>query len=154
MKTNYKHTQIGYLIIIIFSITSLILMLTLFHTGLDGMSLGVLAIVVLAGVIFSTLSVMVTEDQVKLHFTFGLFRTSFPLMKIKTVRVVRNPWYYGWGIHLTMRGWVYNVSGFSAVELELINGNRYRIGSDDAAGLAEAIATALETNSSIHPPLE
>ena len=154
MKTNYKHTQIGYLIIIVFSIVMLLFLLTILQTGLDGISLGVLAIVVLVGVIFSTLSVIVTEDQVKLHFTFGLIRTSFPLMKIKAVSVVRNPWYYGWGIHLTMRGWVYNVSGFSAVELEWINGTHTRIGSDDAAELAEAIATALKANSSIHPPLE
>ncbi len=154
MKTNYKHTQIGYLIIIVFSIVILFFSLILLQTGLDGISLGVLAVLVLAGGIFSSLSVMVTEYQVKLHFTFGVFRTSFPLMKIKSVRVVRNPWYYGWGIHFTMRGWVYNVSGFSAVELELINGTRYRIGSDDASALAEAIATALKANSSIHPPLE
>ncbi len=32
--------------------------------------------------------------------------------------IVRNPCYYGWGIHLSLDGWIYNVSGRWAVRLE------------------------------------
>jgi hypothetical protein len=147
MKTNYKHTQIGYLIIIVFSITILMLSFTILQTGLDGMALGLLAVLVLAGILFSSLTVTVADDLVKLHFTLGIIRASFSLKDIKSARVVRNPWYYGWGIHFIMGGCVYNVSGTSAVELEMVNGKRYRIGSDDAAGLADAITTGLKENS-------
>ena len=49
------------------------------------------------------------------------------------------PWWYGWGIHLTPRGWLYNVGGLDAVELALNNGRTLRIGSDEAAALARAL---------------
>jgi hypothetical protein len=154
MKTIYKHTQMGYLIIIVFFITILILSLTILQTGLDSMALSLLAVLALAGILFSSLTVVVTEEQVSLHFTFGLIRTSFSLKDIKSVSVVRNPWYYGWGIHFITRGCVFNVSGTSAVELEMLNGKRYRIGSDDAAELTKAISTALRADSSIHSSLD
>jgi hypothetical protein len=57
--------------------------------------------------------------------------------------VVKNPWYYGWGIRLIPGGWLYNVSGFWAVELQMKNGKRYRIGTDDAEGLAKSLEAAL-----------
>jgi len=38
--------------------------------------------------------------------------------------------------------WVINVSGFEAVELRLQNGRRYRVGTDDPAGLLAAIHQA------------
>jgi hypothetical protein len=53
--------------------------------------------------------------------------------------VVRNRWYYGWGIRITPRGWLYNVSGLDAVELALKNGKCVRIGSDEPHALARAI---------------
>jgi hypothetical protein len=55
--------------------------------------------------------------------------------------MVKNPWYYGWGIHLIPGGWLYNVSGWEAVELQMKNGNKYRIGTDDPQGLMDAIRT-------------
>jgi hypothetical protein len=57
--------------------------------------------------------------------------------------VVKNPWYYGWGIHLTPSGWLYNVSGFWAVELQMKNGKKYRIGTDDPEGLVQVIQDKL-----------
>ncbi len=42
-------------------------------------------------------------------------------------------WYYGWGIRgwLWPKMWIYNVSGFDAVEIKLKNGKMYRIGTDE-----------------------
>jgi len=44
------------------------------------------------------------------------------------VRAVRNTWRHGWGIHGFGRWWVFNVSGFDAVEVRLKNGGWIRIG--------------------------
>jgi len=52
---------------------------------------------------------------------------------------VKNPWYYGWGIRFTPHGWLYNVSGLHAVEIELKNGKKYRIGTDVPENLEKAI---------------
>jgi hypothetical protein len=66
-------------------------------------------------------------------------RKSIEREAIMGVTPVRNPWWYGWGIHLTPRGWLYNVGGLDAVELALSNGRTLRIGSDEAAALARAL---------------
>ena len=52
---------------------------------------------------------------------------------------MQNTWYHGWGIHWVGSGWVYNVSGWEAVEIVMRNGRRHRIGTDDPNGLAQAI---------------
>jgi len=57
--------------------------------------------------------------------------------------VVKNHWYYGWGIRLTPHGVLYNVSGFYAVELRLRTGKEFRIGTDVPQELDAAIRQAL-----------
>jgi hypothetical protein len=40
---------------------------------------------------------------------------------------------------LTGNGWLYNVSGWEAVEVRFKNGKRFRLGSDEAKKLVEII---------------
>ncbi len=93
--------------------------------------------------LFSTLTVEVTEDAVSLRFGPGLVRKTIPVAEIRAAVPVRNRWWYGWGIHRTPRGWLYNVSGMEAVELELATGRHLRIGTDDPEALAGAIREAM-----------
>lgn len=99
-------------------------------------------LLVLAGLgVFAFSSLTVELDQERLRFWFGpgVFGHTFPLHEIARCTAVRNPWWYGWGIHLTPRGWLYNVSGREAVELELTDGRRLRIGTDEPDRLCEAL---------------
>ena len=96
------------------------------------------AILLAIGWAFSSLTVEVTPTQLTWFSGPGLLRKSIEREAIMGVTPVRNPWCYGWGIHLTPRGWLYNVGGLDAVELALSNGSALRIGSDDAAALAGA----------------
>ena len=57
---------------------------------------------------------------------------------------MRNLWYYGWGIRYTPHGWLFNVSGLDAVELELKNGRTWRVGTDEPVELLAAIQAAAE----------
>ena len=57
--------------------------------------------------------------------------------------IVETRWFYGWGIRLTSRGWLWNTSGFDAVELTYLNGKRFIIGKDDPIGLAAEIQGAI-----------
>ncbi len=50
-----------------------------------------------------------------------------------------NKWWWGWGIHLTPRGWLYSVAGLDAVEIALHKGKTLRISSDDVIGLMHAL---------------
>ncbi len=42
-------------------------------------------------------------------------------------------------------GWVFNVSGWEAVELQMKNGGKYRIGTNDPQGLLNAIEISLKS---------
>jgi hypothetical protein len=104
--------------------------------------LWLLLLIAMAGVFgFSSLTVELDQERLRFWFGPGLFGRAIPLSEISAWSVVQNPWWYGWGIHLTPRGWLYNVSGRGAVELEFVDGHRLRIGSDEPERLSEAIAT-------------
>jgi len=89
--------------------------------------------------LFSTLTVTVSNNFLEINFTFGFIRRKVLLNDIKSSAIVKNPWYYGWGIHFTRNGILFNVSGFSAVEIIMTGGKKYRIGTDDPEKLNSII---------------
>lgn len=142
MNKHYHHTQTGYLLIVILGAALLFVVGLILASGFNWVALAVLVILAACLGLFATLIVEIDGEALTLRFGPGLIHKQFRLADITTCRVVKNPWYYGWGIHLTPAGWLYNVSGFWAVELQLRNGRTYRIGTDDPEGLAEAIQGA------------
>ncbi len=139
---HYRHTQIGYVLLVALGgALALILYLML----ITGFSWGAaIAALIIAGCLWTFSSLTVTLDGNKLEVRFGpgFIRLSFLLPDIAAQRFVINPWYYGWGIRLIPDGWLYNVSGLWAVELQMVDGRRFRIGTDDPEGLAHAIEGA------------
>jgi hypothetical protein len=97
------------------------------------------AVMALALVLFYRLVVEVNAEKLVIRFGIGWIRKSYPLAAIRSAQAVRNPWYYGLGIHRITRGWVYNVSGADAVEIVMDTGRANRIGTDDPTGLLAAI---------------
>jgi hypothetical protein len=57
--------------------------------------------------------------------------------------LARSNWREGWGIRVTSRGMLYNVSGTGAVEVRLRSGERFRLGSDEPETLLRAIRAGL-----------
>jgi hypothetical protein len=88
---------------------------------------------------FSSLTVEVSSDELVWFFGPGVWRKSIPRSEIESAVPVRNEWWWGWGIHLTPRGWLYNVSGLDAVEVSLHDGKMLRIGSDQVGQLVDAL---------------
>jgi hypothetical protein len=84
-----------------------------------------------------------------LRFGVGAIRKRIALNEIRAYRCVRNPWYYGWGIHFVPGGTLYNVSGLSAVDLLLASGKHVRIGTDEPQALLAALRQVLGES----PPL-
>jgi len=143
----YKHTQIGYLII---AIGLLVAVLFVWPGVAVQMTESVFAIIAMVGIVlvlltFSTLQTTVDENYLWVKFGPGIFKKKFQLNNIESVRVVRNKWYFGWGIRVWFWPymWIYNVSGFDAVELVMKNGRIYRIGTDVPQQLVEAINSQL-----------
>lgn len=149
--TGYKHTQIGYLMIFI-TLVVLVFFAWLQITARaeppsvdSGTNFAVTAIMVFilfVLVSFGSLTVAIDEQFLKIRFGWGIFRKKFSLTEIAVVRKVKNHWYYGWGIRLWFwpKMWIFNVSGFDAVELTMKNGKIYRIGTDEPAALEEALS--------------
>jgi hypothetical protein len=136
----YRHMQIGSLILFVLGIAAAGTAAVLVLAG-EFVDVAVIVLLTLAGcmILFGSLTVEVREDRVTVWFGPGLIRKSFPIERIRAVRAVRNKWYYGWGIRLIPHGWMFNVSGLDAVELELDSGRRFRIGTDEPQALLEAI---------------
>jgi hypothetical protein len=94
---------------------------------------------------FSTLTTSIDENSLRIKFGHGIFRKKFPLHEIASAKSVKNCWYYGWGIRVWFwpRMWIFNVSGFDAIEITMKNGKIYRIGTDEPEKLESAIKRAV-----------
>ena len=92
---------------------------------------------------YATLTVEVDAERIRAYFGIGLIRKSIPIEDIVRCDVVRTPTWWGWGMHWTPSGWLYNVSGRAAVRLEMKSQRPVMIGSDEADALKEAIDVEL-----------
>ena len=154
--TSYKHTQIGYLTLIVTFVVA-VLFVWLYSTaaaeppsvdsGPNFLITFIMALVLFILASFWTLTVSVDERNVTIKFGYGIFRKKFAASEIAGAAQVKNHWYYGWGIHVWLWPylWVYNVSGFDAVELRMKDGRTFRIGTDEPAELETAIKRAMHS---------
>jgi len=141
---SYRHVQTSYLAF--GSVTAVVVLLGVLMWA-DGVSVGarvlwlaLLATLMPAMAVFSRLSVTVEAATVVVGFGWGWPKREIERSEVVDVRQVRNRWYHGWGIHGISGGWLYNVGGFDAVELELRSGTVFRIGTDEPERLAAALS--------------
>ena len=94
-------------------------------------------------VLCHSLTVRVSRSEIALSFGVGLIRKQFPIGDISRARIVQNRWYNGFGIRKIRGGWLYNVSGFDAIEIQLKNERKYRIGTNQPKELLAAVESAI-----------
>ena len=140
----YRHTQTGYMVIISFIITLALITYPMLSHNLDWILCAVLVFIGILTVLFASLTVIIHQDTLEIRFGIGIIKKKFPLSDIESCHIVKNPWYYGWGLHRTPHGWLYNVSGFHAVEIRMKSGDRHRIGTDVPDELDKAIKYSIE----------
>ena len=85
-------------------------------------------------------------DRLSVRFgPFPLFRRRIPYDDILEVETGRTTFLEGWGIHWSpWGGWVWNIWGYDCVLLRLKRG-KLKIGTDDAAGLAEFVSSRIRS---------
>ena len=139
--TRYEHTQIGHWVIwALLGASALVWIGPISHGSPPlGSSLVLPTVFVIGIALFYKLTINVNDQVLCASFGIGLIRKKAPLAEIVRCEPIRIRWWYGWGIHLTPHGWLYNVSGLDAVAITLRNGRRFALGSDDPDGLATAI---------------
>jgi len=136
---TYRHTQIGFVTLGGLGMCLLLVGGALLAHAPKAPLLAVLSILILTAGVFASLTVELRGAVLIFWFGPGLLRKRVQVATIHSCRVVSNPWWYGWEIRWTPRGWLYNVSGLRAVELSLTNGQRLRIGTDQPEQLCQAI---------------
>ena len=140
---DYRHVQSGYLLLIIYGVLILLAVPLVITTGFNPVFIVALVVFAVALGAFASLTVVVDRNRIFVEFFLGIPCKTLPLNRVIACRIVRIPWYYGWGVRYTPRGWLYRVSGFSAVEIELSGGKHFQIGTDEPAALARAVEQAL-----------
>lgn len=93
----------------------------------------------LCPLLFWKLTITIDNEILRASFGIGLIRKTVPVANIVACEPIRIRWWWGWGIHLTPYGWLYNVSGFDAVVIGLRNGSRFCLGTDQPNELVAAI---------------
>lgn len=144
---QYRHTQTAYQTVIF--VTVPVAVLLLFVGGLDDGPWAVLAnsivLLLTAGILtlFARLTTTVESGRVAVAFGWGWPVHTENVAEIEAVRLVRNSSWHGWGMRRTPSGWMYNVWGLDAVEIDLSSGKSFRIGTDDPQGLYAALTLAI-----------
>lgn len=147
---KYRHTQIGYLMLVVtlaVAATFARAYITASNeppsadSGTNLLVTAMMALILCILASLGSLQVIIDEKYLQIKFGYGIYRKKFLLDEIMSAKAVKNHWYYGWGIRgwLWPKMWIYNVSGFDAVEIKLKNGKMYRIGTDEPEKLEQAI---------------
>ena len=145
---EYDHTQYGYtgLLTTVFLVA---VMWVSFQSEVDETGwLGLLMasfVIFMAGITFwfSKLTVTVQDAAVTAAFGLGKPHRATRLSDVTGVHQVRTSWIQGWGIRKISNGWMYNVWGLDAVEIELASGGVLLIGTDEPDKLVAAISLSL-----------
>jgi len=95
--------------------------------------------------LFYGMTTTIDAEKIVVSFGIGLIQKRIGIDKIKTVTIIKNPWYYGWGIRYIPNGKLYNMSGLKGVELTFYSTDRIvRIGTQDPAQLKTEIEKFLK----------
>jgi hypothetical protein len=145
---TYRHTQVGRL-----QVAVAVLSLGLAVVAALAVDLGALAAILALAVLpitfsFMTLTVAVGDTHVSLRFGYGIVRKRLALADITGCAKVQTTFLDGIGIRMVSRGWLYNVTAGSAVELMIVGGRRVLIGTDEPEKLLAAVESARAANAS------
>jgi hypothetical protein len=139
--TRYEHTQTGYALICgLFVAAFAFAFARFFQTSPQREIFLVVSILFLITIVaFYKLTITIDGEILCASFGVGLARKKVALAEIAAFEPIRIRWWYGWGIHLTPYGWLFNVAGLDAVAITLHDGRKFALGTDDPDGLVAAI---------------
>ncbi len=96
-------------------------------------------VLLISGVVFTQLTIEVTATELRWYFGFGLPSGRIARGDLIGATMANPGLLNGIGIHLTLRGWLWNVSLGTAVEMKRRSGADVLLGTDDPDGLIAAL---------------
>jgi hypothetical protein len=95
---------------------------------------------IIGALLFYNLTIEVDREYIRFKMGIGLIRRKYKLSDISYCKPLEKMFVCGWGIRLLLKGTLYNVSGFKAIELGFKNKTRIvRIGTDVPQEIAEYV---------------
>ena len=137
MKT-YQHTQAGKALV-----NWMIVMFLVFAIGGAFVHPLIVAAIIIAVTawVFRSMTVEISDTELTWYFGSDFLRKRVPVSEVVSAEPIRTKFWYGWGIHYTPRGLLYNVSGYDAVAITLRSGKRFCLGTDEPEELARQLTT-------------
>ena len=143
MIVHYRKSQVSNVIVVATGSGIIILGNIMWAYGCRCSLWAMIVLLAVAMTIFGALTVEVGEDTVTAQFGPGFLKRRIPLRRIRYVRPMEIPWYFGWGVRWIPRGWMFRGSGTAVVEIELDDGRRFCIGTPEPKELTRAIEAAM-----------
>jgi hypothetical protein len=139
VRSLYRRRQIGWTILLTLGLAALFAAAAGLTTPRWTLFL-IVAVMILSGLLFSSLTIEVTESELLWFFGPGFLKRRIARSEIVSAKPAHNRWWWGWGVHLTPRGWLYNVHGRESVEIVKTDGESLRLGADEPQALASALS--------------
>ncbi|MBD1583153.1 hypothetical protein [Pseudoalteromonas sp. S16_S37] len=138
----YRHTQFSWAIMAILAWIASFLILATWLLGYNVIVLVFGIIIAVLACLFYGLTIEVNKEQRTLSWWFGpgVAKKTLSFDDIEEIKGVTNSLRHGVGMRITNDGWVYSASGFSAIEVSLSDGMKYRLGTNDQARLLDALS--------------
>lgn len=150
---SYRHEQTGRVyatLIPIAVVLAALAAVTIVTAGRSGGLVPAIALIVAAAMLVAFARLQIEVDAgphatLRWAMTFGWPCGTIPVQSIAGAQIVPVTFWMGIGIHLTLRGWVWNVSLGRGVAVRKNDGGEVVLGTDDPEGLLAAIERARVT---------
>jgi hypothetical protein len=148
----YRHTQIGWTMILILGL--IIAILAGAATAQSGgfasvVVLAVIGLLVVCLVLFISQTVIVDDEHIELRMGPGLIHRRVPIADVESVDRERLPWWaVTYGIRMSVDGkrQLWRVSGSDAVDLRLSGDRRLLVTTNEPDALATVIRSAIDAS--------
>jgi hypothetical protein len=143
--TPYRRTEVGWKLLAGTAVgLALATWLTLSlsaatRAAVPWMIVAMYATLLCAVALFATLTVEVDDEEIRLRFGVGIVRKTIELAEVVRTEHLQIKAWWGWGLHWTPTGWLYNIGGRDAVRVVVRRDRGVIVGSDDAQQLKACI---------------
>ena len=154
MNEEYQYTQVGIVTIIMLLLAAAFTTFVII-AGLElnsGPVLTVVGLVVVGLFVFTlaafySFTIQIAAGKLNFWFGFGVGKKSFSINDIRSIEIVKTPWYYGWGIKSIPGGWLYSIApGGRALELVFMDNRVIHLGTDRPEEIKERLNSWVGTS--------
>ena len=146
---KYTERQIGWFVIV--PVPGILVLLLIFYINQWGNNpisysglLIMFSIFTICLLLFFQMRTSVDNEKIRISYGIGLIKKIIDIHDIERIEIVRNKWYYGFGIRIIKNGWLYNIQGLNAIELKLKHSKSIiRIGTADNKKLKKEIESKI-----------